>query len=67
MIENLESRQLMSVTLPTTDLSTTSAGPTITVDVSASSPSTGAGARKVTFNPFSITRKIDKSSPILFQ
>lgn len=25
--------------------------------------STGAGAGKVTFNPFSITRKIDKSSP----
>jgi len=31
------------------------------------SQSTGAGAGKVTFNPFSITRKIDKSSPILFQ
>ena len=25
--------------------------------------STGAGAGKVTFNPFSITRKIDKASP----
>jgi type VI protein secretion system component Hcp len=24
----------------------------------------GAGAGKVSFNPFSITRKIDKSSPI---
>ena len=31
------------------------------------SQSTGAGAGKVTFNPFSITRKIDRSSPILFQ
>ncbi|HJS84445.1 MAG TPA: type VI secretion system tube protein Hcp [Acetobacteraceae bacterium] len=31
------------------------------------SQSTGAGAGKVTFNPFSITRKIDKASPILFQ
>lgn len=30
------------------------------------SQSTGAGAGKVTFNPFSITRKIDKSSPVLF-
>ncbi len=31
------------------------------------SQSTGAGAGKVTFNPFSITRKIDKSSPVFFQ
>ena len=31
------------------------------------SQSTGAGAGKVTFNPYSITRKIDKSSPVLFQ
>src|SRR3954451_9579978 len=31
------------------------------------SQSTGAGAGKVTFNPFSITRKIDKSSPTFFQ
>ncbi len=30
------------------------------------SQSTGAGAGKVTFNPFSITRKIDRSSPTLF-
>ncbi len=30
------------------------------------SQSTGAGAGKVTFNPFSITRKIDRSSPIFF-
>lgn len=30
------------------------------------SQSTGAGAGKITFNPFSITRKIDKSSPTLF-
>jgi type VI secretion system secreted protein Hcp len=29
--------------------------------------SSGAGAGKVTFNPFSITRKIDKASPLLFQ
>jgi len=32
--------------------------------VTGGSQSTGAGAGKVTFNPFSITRKIDKSSPI---
>jgi type VI protein secretion system component Hcp len=31
------------------------------------SQSTGAGAGKITFNPFSITRKSDKSSPVLFQ
>jgi type VI protein secretion system component Hcp len=31
------------------------------------SQSTGAGAGKVTFNPFSITRKVDKSSPNLYQ
>lgn len=31
------------------------------------SQSKGAGAGKVTFNPFSITRPIDKSSPTLFQ
>lgn len=30
------------------------------------SQSTGAGAGKVIFNPFSITRKTDKASPILF-
>ena len=28
---------------------------------------TGAGAGRVTFNPFSITRKVDKASPALFQ
>jgi type VI secretion system Hcp family effector len=31
------------------------------------SQSTGAGAGKVTFNPFSINRKIDKMSPTLFR
>jgi type VI secretion system Hcp family effector len=31
------------------------------------SQSRGAGAGKVTFNPFSITRAIDKASPVLFQ
>jgi type VI protein secretion system component Hcp len=29
--------------------------------------SSGAGAGKVTFNPFSITRKIDAASPSFFQ
>lgn len=39
------------------------------VDAAANigSQSAGAGAGKVTFNPFSITRKIDKASPLLFQ
>ncbi len=32
-----------------------------------SSQSTGIGAGKITFNPFSITRKIDKASPTMFQ
>jgi len=31
------------------------------------SSSSGAGAGKVTFNPFSITRKIDKASPKFFE
>ena len=31
------------------------------------SQSSGAGAGKVTFNPFSITRKIDSASPSFFQ
>jgi|SwirhirootsSR3_FD_contig_31_27755358_length_656_multi_2_in_0_out_0_1 type VI secretion system secreted protein Hcp len=31
------------------------------------SQSTGIGAGKITFNPFSITRKIDRFSPILFE
>jgi type VI secretion system secreted protein Hcp len=31
------------------------------------SQSKGAGAGKITFNPFSITRKIDSSSPTFFQ
>src|ERR1051326_3652243 len=35
--------------------------------LSIGSQSAGAGAGKVTFNPFSITRNIDISSPVLFQ
>jgi type VI secretion system secreted protein Hcp len=31
------------------------------------SQSTGAGAGKVTFNPFSITRKVDRASPKFFE
>jgi len=31
------------------------------------SASRGAGAGKVTFNPFSVTRSVDKQSPIFFQ
>lgn len=31
------------------------------------SQSGGTGAGKITFNPFSITRKIDRASPILFE
>ena len=33
---------------------------------SGGSQSKGAGAGKVTFNPFSITRKVDKASPLLY-
>jgi type VI protein secretion system component Hcp len=35
-------------------------------NVTGGSPSKGAGAGKVTFNPFSITRPVDKASPVLF-
>jgi len=30
------------------------------------SQSTGAGAGMVTFDPFGVTRKVDKATPILF-
>jgi type VI protein secretion system component Hcp len=35
-------------------------------NITAGSPSTGAGAGKVTFHPFSITKHVDKASPVLF-
>lgn len=35
--------------------------------LSIGSQTSGSGAGKVTFNPFSITRKIDKSSPLFYQ
>jgi type VI secretion system secreted protein Hcp len=35
--------------------------------IGAQSAVAGAGAGKATFNPFSITRKIDKTSPLLFR
>jgi type VI secretion system secreted protein Hcp len=35
--------------------------------LSIGSASSGAGAGKITFNPFSITRKIDKASPKFFE
>jgi len=35
--------------------------------LSIGSQSSGAGAGKVTFNPFSITRKVDRSSPMFFK
>jgi type VI protein secretion system component Hcp len=35
-------------------------------NVTGGTKSTGAGAGKVTFNPFSITRHVDKASPVLF-
>jgi hypothetical protein len=38
--------------------------PQVSVTPKIGSQSTGAG--KVTFNPFSITRKIDKASPVFF-
>jgi type VI secretion system secreted protein Hcp len=58
---------------------TTSSGQQITVTMSSyrfgvqkptpsvGSQSGGAGASKVSFNPFQITRKIDASSPLLFK
>jgi type VI protein secretion system component Hcp len=35
-------------------------------ELSEAELSTVAGAEKVTFNPFSITRHVDKASPVLF-
>jgi len=35
-------------------------------NITGGSQSTGAGAGKVTFNPFSITKRVDKASPMLF-
>jgi type VI protein secretion system component Hcp len=35
--------------------------------VTGGSQSSGAGAGKIEFNPFSFTRKIDAASPIFFQ
>ncbi len=35
--------------------------------INMSSQSMGAGAGKIAFNPFKITRKIDKATPLLFQ
>jgi type VI protein secretion system component Hcp len=34
--------------------------------VTGGSQSSGSGAGKITFNPFSITRKIDRASPTFF-
>jgi type VI protein secretion system component Hcp len=34
--------------------------------VTGGSQSSGSGAGKITFNPFSIARKIDRASPTLF-
>lgn len=36
------------------------------VELEKATGGSGAGAGKVTFNPFSITRKIDSASPSLF-
>jgi len=53
MIENLESRQLMSVTLPTADTTTVNAQPTaVVVDASA----------KTTFQDFHFTASVNKAS-----
>jgi type VI protein secretion system component Hcp len=35
-------------------------------NITGGKPSSGAGAGKVPFNAFSITRQIDKASPVLF-
>ena len=49
------------------DLDQVTGGGSIEQPLNIGSQSSGAGAGKVTFNPFSITRKIDKASPIFFQ
>ena len=35
-------------------------------NITGGKQSSGAGAGKVTFNPFSITKHVDKASPVLF-
>jgi len=37
-----------------------------TLNIGSQSTGAGAGAGKVTFNPFSITRKVDRASPVFF-
>jgi hypothetical protein len=65
MFESLEDRALFSVSLTVDAPLTTPTAPAQPTTF-IGSQSTGAGAGKVTFNPFSITRKIDKATPILF-
>lgn len=50
---------------PPFDISTWNCG--LTQDVNVGSGSGGMGAGKVTFNPFKITKAIDKSSPLFLQ
>jgi hypothetical protein len=63
LIESLERREMFSVSL-TGDVAVTT--PVVEEQTLVVAQSTGAGAGKVTFNPFSITRKIDRSSPVFF-
>jgi murein endopeptidase len=45
---------------------TTPVAPPVSTPKNIGSQSSGAGAGKVTFNPFSITRKVDRASPVFF-
>jgi type VI protein secretion system component Hcp len=71
-IESLEGRQMFSTSapVPTTapalfEVEDYSFDIEQTLNIGAQS--SGAGAGKVTFNPFQITRKIDVASPTLYQ
>jgi type VI protein secretion system component Hcp len=59
MIETLEGRQMLSVTLTAADTLQPVTGPTITAD-----SNTWAG--KTTSSEFHIVKLMDKSTPILF-
>jgi len=70
MIQSIERTAIMSTTIVTsTKLGQRERQEELTEAELASvsgGGSSGAGAGKVTFNPFSITRHIDKTSPALF-
>lgn len=67
-IESLEGRQMFSASAPAPALfEVEDYSFDIEQVLNIGSASSGAGAGKITFNPFQITRKIDSASPGLVQ